>query len=430
MRFPNRTKNILTQFLRVLPVVVLVLTVVLLPQLAHATVLFSDDFTGTNGTPLTLHNSNWVLQYGTEPVIQDNALYLPGLQANIGLDNAQKIVDQCASIDVQFPFPDALVALGVRTGFDSEGYSYGYQTYINDADHSIAIVWGGGGTYNNYLHASTLEPFPSAGWHTYKLCAIGSRITVYIDNAVVAAADDTNITTPGVPQLQIGRAPVFIDNFLWEGESSVPTPTPTPTPNPTITPTPTIHVTGWDWLPCTPACRHLRIYYDPVTAADMGLINVDSAGNFISGAYGSDSFTSTSVNFTIPDNNPPWDPYMRLASSNAGLSQIIDLVTITPTPTATATPTPTPTPTPTIATLISTVEALNLQQGITNSLDMKLSDAQDALNATNSGLYSSAISKLNAFINEVEAQRGTKLTNAQADALHTYAANLITLLQG
>jgi hypothetical protein len=73
---------------------------------------------------------------------------------------------------------------------------------------------------------------------------------------------------------------------------------------------------------------------------------------------------------------------------------------------------------------------MNLQQGIGNSLDAKLTAAQDALNAENSGQQSTAVSKLNSFINEVEAQRVNKLTTSQADELHAFATNLIKLIQG
>jgi hypothetical protein len=85
---------------------------------------------------------------------------------------------------------------------------------------------------------------------------------------------------------------------------------------------------------------------------------------------------------------------------------------------------------PTIPNLITRVQEMNLQQGIENSLDAKLTAAQDAINAENSGLHETAISKLNAFINEVEAQRGNKLTTSQADELHAFATNLIKLIQG
>ena len=67
--------------------------------------------------------------------------------------------------------------------------------------------------------------------------------------------------------------------------------------------------------------------------------------------------------------------------------------------------------------LISTVEGLNLRQGIENSLDVKLQNARDSLTAANAGLREDAISKLQAFINACEAQRDKALTSDQANML-------------
>ena len=57
---------------------------------------------------------------------------------------------------------------------------------------------------------------------------------------------------------------------------------------------------------------------------------------------------------------------------------------------------------------------LNLDKGITNSLTAKLGAAISSLDRGNEN---AALNQLNAFINSVEAQRGKKLTNEQADAL-------------
>jgi len=84
---------------------------------------------------------------------------------------------------------------------------------------------------------------------------------------------------------------------------------------------------------------------------------------------------------------------------------------------------------PTIQDLIDRVREMNLQQGIQNSLDVKLQAAQDALSAKNEGLRQTAMNKLNSFINEVEAQRGNKITNLQANELRSFAGNLIKIVQ-
>ena len=83
-----------------------------------------------------------------------------------------------------------------------------------------------------------------------------------------------------------------------------------------------------------------------------------------------------------------------------------------------------------ILDLIDTVEAMNLQQGIDNSLDAKLDAAFNALDDINENNDVAAINSLNAFINAVEAQRDNKLTDAQADELITRANSIVAMLSG
>lgn len=72
---------------------------------------------------------------------------------------------------------------------------------------------------------------------------------------------------------------------------------------------------------------------------------------------------------------------------------------------------------------------MNIKQGIQNSLDAKLENAKKSLEAVKAGNRQDAINKLQAFINECEAQRGKALTNEQADLLISKAQVIITLLQ-
>jgi PKD repeat protein len=81
-----------------------------------------------------------------------------------------------------------------------------------------------------------------------------------------------------------------------------------------------------------------------------------------------------------------------------------------------------------IQDLSQVVQNFNLQQGISNALDEKLQNAQSALNAENAGWRQDAANKLNAFISSVEAQRGKKLTNAQAETLVAYAQRILSAL--
>jgi parallel beta-helix repeat protein len=86
------------------------------------------------------------------------------------------------------------------------------------------------------------------------------------------------------------------------------------------------------------------------------------------------------------------------------------------------------TPAQAIDGLIGIVEAMNLQQGIENSFDVKLEAAQDALVAANAGIREDAVNKLKAFVNAVEAQRGKVVTGEQADQLVNYANRIIAVL--
>lgn len=82
-----------------------------------------------------------------------------------------------------------------------------------------------------------------------------------------------------------------------------------------------------------------------------------------------------------------------------------------------------------IRKLIRDVENMNLQQGIDNSLDAKLTAVLDALEALNADKRNDAINKLYAFLNEVEVQREKKLTNEQACYLIAAAQEIISLIE-
>ncbi len=83
-----------------------------------------------------------------------------------------------------------------------------------------------------------------------------------------------------------------------------------------------------------------------------------------------------------------------------------------------------------IEALIGVVISLNLQQGITNSLDAKLSAALNALDDVNTTNDGAAVNTLEAFINAVEAQRGQKISETDADGLIQAAVNIINMLTG
>ena len=77
--------------------------------------------------------------------------------------------------------------------------------------------------------------------------------------------------------------------------------------------------------------------------------------------------------------------------------------------------------------LIEEITTWNLPKDTENSLTSKL---QNAIQSLDKGQQNAAINKLNAFINEIKAQRNKKLTNAQADTLITEAQRIINTIQG
>ena len=81
-----------------------------------------------------------------------------------------------------------------------------------------------------------------------------------------------------------------------------------------------------------------------------------------------------------------------------------------------------------IGYLVQKVKGFNLQHGLDNSLETKLSNALDSLSAANAERRQDAVNKINAFIAECVAQRGKKLAVAQADELIADARDIIAVL--
>jgi hypothetical protein len=81
-----------------------------------------------------------------------------------------------------------------------------------------------------------------------------------------------------------------------------------------------------------------------------------------------------------------------------------------------------------LANLMNLVQSYNLHQGISNSLDVKLGNAQKALDAARAGDLASACGLMGAFINEVEAQSDQKLTVPQSETLIIEASRIAAVL--
>jgi len=89
----------------------------------------------------------------------------------------------------------------------------------------------------------------------------------------------------------------------------------------------------------------------------------------------------------------------------------------------------TPSPADLVEDLAQAVADLDLDKGIENSLNAKLAAAYKKLTDDNDKNDLAAVNQLEAFINEVEAQRGKKIEEADADALIAQAQEIIDLLE-
>ncbi len=136
---------------------------------------------------------------------------------------------------------------------------------------------------------------------------------------------------------------------------------------------------------------------DDLSGVDSCIGSVPNGSNIDTAASGSHSFTVDSI-----DN----------AGNEASLTHFYDVISLAGA----------------INEVVELVTTFNLQQGISNSLDAKLGNAREALEASNAGQRQDAVNKLEAFINAVEAQRSEKLTEAQADQLIAMAQRILSVL--
>lgn len=81
-----------------------------------------------------------------------------------------------------------------------------------------------------------------------------------------------------------------------------------------------------------------------------------------------------------------------------------------------------------ISTLVDTVISMNIQSGISNALDAKLDSTLRALEDANGNNDVAAVNAMYAFCSAVDAQRGQKITNDQADELIEAANRVIEAL--
>jgi hypothetical protein len=139
-------------------------------------------------------------------------------------------------------------------------------------------------------------------------------------------------------------------------------------------------------------------------------------------------FVATAAGTVTFDVEPPNDPtpvHDSLLFGINGAIAVEDIDFIDSTLEVTA-----PTPTDLLNDLRSDLESLELDRGVRNALDARLQGALQSLTSDNANTRQDGINKLNAFISYVDAQRGKKIGDADADFLIDAATTIIKLATG
>lgn len=178
------------------------------------TTLFSDDFTGIDGTTLTAHNSSWVVRSGPEAKIQNNQLAVPA-QSEFYLPNYASTSDQCLSFDIQFP-----LVSGYYFWTRNNNGGNGFLSYINSDNSTYGIydISNGSATYIN----SGSYLFPTSGMHNIKQCSIGSNTVIYLDNISFASgiSNDNPVGTGAMYGPGYSTSPNLVDNVVFQSVST------------------------------------------------------------------------------------------------------------------------------------------------------------------------------------------------------------------
>jgi hypothetical protein len=162
---------------------------------------FRDTFTDTNGTALTTHNANYSIQSGTAVTIQSNSI-----TPNTGevLISNNDFIDGCMSMDWTDNGTNTNMNIRYNNGGGGETF-YGFIHYSQNwllyrRDPNLGTIASG--------------TFDFSGTHTFKLCAIGSAISVTRDGSAFASGTDTVLAGSGAQRFYAEG--VTMDNLLIE----------------------------------------------------------------------------------------------------------------------------------------------------------------------------------------------------------------------
>lgn len=157
---------------------IVTLIVFFVASVGNASADFTDTFTAADGTDLTTHNA--IYSVNSPLTIQDNSITPNTHTVSIA---GNEFTDGCMSMD----WTDNSDNTNMQIRHDGGNDFYGFIQF--------------NGNWRLYRSAGNVDidsgSLDFSGTHNYKLCAIGSTITVYRDNVELGSGTDTSIAGSG-----------------------------------------------------------------------------------------------------------------------------------------------------------------------------------------------------------------------------------------
>lgn len=176
----------------------------------QAAILFQDDFTGVDSTPLETHNANWT-EWGTGTAVINNnqAKTGPTNTAGFAVSSINR-QDLCLQADI----------MNIESGRENFLDFYSRADDLEDpwGFPMIQFMFNGDGTGFTHLHGTNLDiagTFPtgiSNEAHTLTYCHIGNTITWYIDGVSYGEVTDPNTLSSGYAGFS-SSPHLILDNF-------------------------------------------------------------------------------------------------------------------------------------------------------------------------------------------------------------------------
>ena len=207
------------RFFTFLLTIILICFSLLLPKPAQADLI--DTFTAPNGTGLHIYNPIYTYYANNLPIyIQNNSITPNRTTVQI---NDSIFTDGCMSMDWTGNSTNTNMAIRYTETVINNTL---HQKFYNFLQQNQA--WLLRGYYENNYHLIASGSLDFSGTHNFKLCAIGSTISVYKDGLPFASGNDNGVTGGGV-QLFYSEGNT-LDNLNIAILDEVITPTPTTIP--------------------------------------------------------------------------------------------------------------------------------------------------------------------------------------------------------